>query len=166
MFSGCLHAIYNFRLRAYYYPGVRNTLADAASRLHEPQGVARLLTLLAGTHTNPVLCSRPALFYQETGAAYCNLPCPVMLLDTSTKHRRHIGLTGIRIPDGAFCRAIGCTLVPATTDILCKYAAMLARSLNYNSVMQYLNIIRILHLEWDLPNPGWIHVLCKVFIVM
>ena len=91
-----LSAIYNFRLRAYYYPGVRNTLADAASRLHEPQGVARLLTLLAGTHSNPVLCSRPALFYQETAAAYCNLPCPVMFTDTSTKHRRHIGLTGIR----------------------------------------------------------------------
>ena len=48
------------------------------------------------THSNPVLCSRPALFYQETGAAYCNLPCPVMFTDTSTKHRRHIGLTGIR----------------------------------------------------------------------
>ena len=52
-----------------------------------------------------------------------------------------------------FCRAMRCTLVPATTDILCKYAAMLARSLKYNSVMHYLNIIRILHLEWDLPDP-------------
>ena len=48
---------------------------------------------------------------------------------------------------------MGCTPVPATTDILCKYAAMLARSLKYNSVKQYMNIIRILHLEWDLPNP-------------
>ena len=52
-----------------------------------------------------------------------------------------------------FCRTMGCTPVPATTDILCKYAAMLARSLKYNSVKQYLNIIHILHLEWDLPNP-------------
>ena len=52
-----------------------------------------------------------------------------------------------------FCRAMGCTLVPPTTDILCKYAAMLVRSLKYNRVMHYLNIIRILHLEWDLPDP-------------
>ena len=30
---------------------------------------------------------------------------------------------------------------------------MLARSLKYNSVMHYLNIIRILHLGLDLPDP-------------
>ena len=33
-----LSAVFNFRLRAVYYPGVRNVLADAASRLHEPGG--------------------------------------------------------------------------------------------------------------------------------
>ena len=29
-------AVYNFRLKAVYYPGERNVLADAASRLHQP----------------------------------------------------------------------------------------------------------------------------------
>ena len=37
-----LSAIYNFRLRALYYPGSRNTLADACSRLSDVGGVGRL----------------------------------------------------------------------------------------------------------------------------
>ena len=38
-----LSAIYNFRLRAVYYPGRFNTLADSVSRLHEQNGVSRLV---------------------------------------------------------------------------------------------------------------------------
>ena len=45
------------------------------------------------------------------------------------------------------------TPVPATTDTISRYAAFLGRSLKFNSVKQYLNIIRIMHLEWGLPNP-------------
>ena len=37
-----LSAIFNFRLRALYYPGIRNTLADACSRLSDPGGVGQL----------------------------------------------------------------------------------------------------------------------------
>lgn len=43
-----LSAIYNFRLKAVYYPGVRNTLADRASRLHEPGGLTKLQEAMAG----------------------------------------------------------------------------------------------------------------------
>lgn len=53
----------------------------------------------------------------------------------------------------AFCNCMGYTPVPATTETLCHYAALLARSLKYNSIKQYLNIVRILHLEWGFPNP-------------
>lgn len=35
-------ALYNFRIRAIYYPGDRNKLADGVSRLHEPNGLIRL----------------------------------------------------------------------------------------------------------------------------
>ena len=35
-------AVYNFRLRAIYYPGHSNKLADCVSRLHEPNGLIRL----------------------------------------------------------------------------------------------------------------------------
>ena len=44
-----LSAFHNFHIRAVYYPGERNTLADAASRLHEPGALSRLSTALAGT---------------------------------------------------------------------------------------------------------------------
>lgn len=37
-----LSAVYNFRIRAVYYEGERNTLADRASRLREPGGWSKL----------------------------------------------------------------------------------------------------------------------------
>ena len=52
-----------------------------------------------------------------------------------------------------FCKALGYTPVPASTQTLCRFAALLARTHRYSSIKQYLNIVRILHLEWDLPNP-------------
>ena len=42
-------ATFNFRLKAVYYPGRYNTLADAASRLREPGGGSRLFNLLHST---------------------------------------------------------------------------------------------------------------------
>lgn len=53
----------------------------------------------------------------------------------------------------AFCHVMGYSPVPATTQTLCHYVTLLARSIKFTSVKQYLNIIRILHQEWGLPNP-------------
>ena len=53
----------------------------------------------------------------------------------------------------SFCSDAKLTPLPATTQTLCLYAAHLARRLRYSSIKQYLNIIRIIHLEWNLPNP-------------
>lgn len=53
----------------------------------------------------------------------------------------------------AFCTVLGVAPVPAATSTLCQYAAILARSMKYSSVKQYMNIVRILHREWNLPNP-------------
>ena len=44
--------------------------------------------------------------------------------------------------------------VPITEDILAKYAAFLARRLRPNSVKQYINIVRIMHLEVGYENPA------------
>ena len=52
-----------------------------------------------------------------------------------------------------FCRKFHLIPIPASTDTLCCYAAYLARRLKHSSVRQYMNVIRILHLEWGLPNP-------------
>ena len=55
---------------------------------------------------------------------------------------------------------MGYTPVPATSQVISRYATFLARSLKFSSIKQYMNIIRLLHLEWDLPNP-----LCNNFVV-
>ena len=76
-----------------------------------------------------------------------------------------------------FCRQFELQPLPAENSVLARYATFLARSkaystvmqyLNiiriihapflarskaYSSVMQYLNIIRIIHLEFGMPNP-------------
>lgn len=41
-----LSAVYNFRLKAVYYPGVNNKIADAVSRLHEPNGFNKLMSAI------------------------------------------------------------------------------------------------------------------------
>lgn len=41
-----LSAVYNFRIKAVYYKGIYNTLADAVSRLHESNGINRLRLLM------------------------------------------------------------------------------------------------------------------------
>ena len=51
-----LSAIYNFRLKAFYYPGCRNILADSASRLHESGSWDRLLTSMAVIPAVPAVC--------------------------------------------------------------------------------------------------------------
>ena len=42
---------------------------------------------------------------------------------------------------------------PAQSAHLCQYAAFLARSLKPSSIPNYLNIIGLLHKEFNLPNP-------------
>ena len=52
-----------------------------------------------------------------------------------------------------FCEHIGYPTLPAQSSHFCKYAAFLAGSLKAASIPNYLNIIGILHKEFNLPNP-------------
>lgn len=52
-----------------------------------------------------------------------------------------------------FCAQVGKPPVPASPKTIAQYAAYLARSIISSSVRQYMNIIRLLHLEAGLPNP-------------
>jgi len=52
-----------------------------------------------------------------------------------------------------FCRDQGLQPVPANNTTLTRYVAFLARTKVYSTIMQYLNIIRIIHLECGIPNP-------------
>lgn len=42
-----LSALYNFRVKAFYYSAPQNTLADRVSRLHEPGGIRKLCQAMA-----------------------------------------------------------------------------------------------------------------------
>ena len=53
----------------------------------------------------------------------------------------------------AFCRVIGVPMIPAQPQYVSLYCVLLARSLQYNSIKQYLNIISLLHKSLDLPSP-------------
>lgn len=52
-----------------------------------------------------------------------------------------------------FCKYFEYELLPATTLQICRYAVFLARTLKPSSVRQYLNIIRIIHLDNGYENP-------------
>lgn len=49
---------------------------------------------------------------------------------------------------------MGYMAVPASSNTLCRFAAFLAQRLKFGSIKQYMNIIRLLHAEWGLPNPA------------
>ena len=52
-----------------------------------------------------------------------------------------------------FCHLTGYEPVPATTTLICQYAAFLACTLKATSIRNYLNIINLLHKELGLDNP-------------
>ncbi len=52
-----------------------------------------------------------------------------------------------------FCATINVPPVPASPQTLCRYAAYLGRCRAFTTVQQYLNILRISHIELGLDNP-------------
>jgi hypothetical protein len=52
-----------------------------------------------------------------------------------------------------FCLYFDKSSVPVSQSTLKCYVAFLARSLNPSSIAGYLNVVRILHVDADLPNP-------------
>ena len=52
-----------------------------------------------------------------------------------------------------FCLQFGYQPIPVSQTVLQRYVAHLAREIEYSSIRQYLNIIRLLHVEEGLPKP-------------
>lgn len=52
-----------------------------------------------------------------------------------------------------FCQVHHLPALPATTRNICRYIAFLSRTKVPNSIPQYLTVIRLLHLQLDLPHP-------------
>jgi hypothetical protein len=53
----------------------------------------------------------------------------------------------------SFCDKYSYQPVPVSSKVLCRYAAYLADTMRPASIKQYLNVIRILHLENGFKNP-------------
>ena len=53
----------------------------------------------------------------------------------------------------SFCSVLGIPLVPAKPHIIALYAVLLSRTLRYGSIVQYLNIVSLLHRSLDMPSP-------------
>ena len=52
-----------------------------------------------------------------------------------------------------FCHQLSYEPVPPSSNTLCQYAAPLALSMRPSSIRQYLNVVRLLHLESGCLNP-------------
>ena len=68
-------------------------------------------------------------------------------VSTKSSYKTHL-MTYLR-----FCLKFQLEPVPASTSTILSYTTFLARSLKPSSISNYLNIIRILHLDAGLPNP-------------
>ena len=139
-----MSAIYNFRLKAVYYPGKLNTVADSISRLHEKDGYKRLTNALQIVYVLKIvdLSYLEASIDQDVLNYLKKTYAPSAQLTYHTHRDTHL----------RFCSTMGYNPVPATTTVLCHYASFLSRTLKYTSVGQYMNIVRLLHLELGLQN--------------
>lgn len=52
-----------------------------------------------------------------------------------------------------FCNSLKIPLIPISQHDLGRYIAFLSRRLSFNSIRQYLNVVRLLHLDAGLKNP-------------
>ena len=53
----------------------------------------------------------------------------------------------------AFCVALGVDMVPAQPRTVALYAALLARTLQYGSIVSYMNIVSLLHKSLAVKSP-------------
>ena len=161
---------FSLKIRAVHCPGLLNQLPDVISRLHEPGQVLRLYSLLSNLyHGVPSvhfasqcgLCMSPASFqvvapHLERWAMGLQAQLDKEVADYravtfASSAKRAYSTHRNRYFE--FCGKLGVPPVPASSSTIAQYSAYLARSMQPALVRQFLNIIHILHLESDLPNP-------------
>ncbi|KAK7484746.1 hypothetical protein BaRGS_00024031 [Batillaria attramentaria] len=156
---------FNFSVRAIHVPGQVNIIPDTISRLHEPNKVERLQALLSQWSRCRGNRSMNFFYPYVTGcfnffnagvaqALEAELNSEVAMfrgcmfaMNTAKTYRTHLAI----FLD--FCNKLCIPPVPVSESTVARYAAFLARKLKPASVRQYLNIVRILHLESGLDNP-------------
>jgi len=161
-----LSAEYNFRFTASYILGKQNLIADAVSHLHQPLKCLEFYEQLCSQTPRPVvdgftLSNHMSPNSQNTSVADCLDPEMAKQLQTEIFHYRSNTFSETtkamyrthRNSSLRFCQHMGYPPVPAQPAHICQYAAFLARTLKATSIPNYLNIISILHKEFNLPNP-------------
>ena len=161
-----LSAIYNFRITARHIKGADNVTADAISRMHIRNFLLRAFSLLTVVTLVSVLicshyyviCLMPVHYFSPLSTLAHSLANDLrqeifhlrsfnFAESTKTTYRSH------RDSFLRFCLFMGYQPLPASTYVICQYAAFLARSLKYNSIRSYLGITGLLHKEFGLANP-------------
>ena len=141
-------------MSAKFLPGVSNTVADDISRIHEP---GRLNKIFPYVNMSPGFLCQPFFYFPDPSArAHLTeeLDKGVSLLRSQTfaestaKTYKTQQLVYLR-----FCSAMDIRPVPISVTDLGRYIAFLAPRLCFSSVRQYLNAVRLMHLEAGLPNP-------------
>ena len=171
-----LSAIFNFHLTACFIPGIYNTVADSASRLHTPGLLETLLpytvysTLhLHMSHTVLLFCltdsltgcqgpqiglNHPTAMQHQQSTLSASLDrdmleyqCSSFASSTAKTYLIHISSCL------EFCNRLNIKPVPVSQTDLGRYIAHLSRCLSFSSTHQYLNAVRLLHLEAGVKNP-------------
>ena len=128
-------------------------MADAVSRLHEHNGLARLYSLGVTQSCQSCEVGLTAVYcvsFISDDWANASLGVEVCLLRGLTfAESTKMTYRTQRESYLAFCHITGSCPVPASVETVCRYAALRV----FSSVRQYLNIIRLLHLEAREINP-------------
>jgi len=93
------------------------------------------------------MCSQNEKFKLVGSTNLANLCFHTFAATTKASYRTH------RASYLQFCSRMGYPHFPGQFAHLCQYAAFLARSLNPSSILNYLNIIGLLHKGFNVPNP-------------
>ena len=152
---------YNFTIKCRHIAGFANVEADSASRLHQrghlmhwdsrvmsglPFTLEQLSHQFVGHMSHNTwlylfsqMCQLHRSCVNWTSSSYITAPGHLSHLRSYVK----------------YCEATGDTSLPMSNQSVCRYAVYLAERLDYSSIPKYLNILRILHREFNL---GRVHI--------
>ena len=153
-----LSACFNFHITAKFIPGGSNTVADDISRAHESGRLSKFWPYVSLPLWN-FTCLRQAHIFslvdpmvrQNLMTSLDQEVSTLRVLTFSESTRRTYMSQQLLYP--RFCAGLNIPLVPISSCNLGRYIAFLGSRLCYSSVRQYLNIVRIMHLEAGYGNP-------------
>ena len=160
---GCLRVLfwlsahYNLHITAHSIRGLANTVADNISRIHEPYRFHQLLPFIRPTHWS-FMCFRqafssildPSARQQLTNTLNREISIIRQLTFAGSTRRTYSCQLLLYLQ---FCSNLSISPVPISQHNLGRYVAFISSKLSFSSVSQYLNTVRLLHLDGGYANP-------------